>query len=495
MRSTLVLSSLAAVAALGCGVPVDDPTARAGVIAQAIGEPMGGFPTPEERMGIMAINRARSDPATVKGPKSTIYPARPPILWDYDLSRSSRFHAINLRTSHVSLMHSSPCRLNANVGTSGCDGTTNCACAAAVGQSCQNCANVAAVNNCGTDTFTRIGYFSRFATGEVAAAGYSDAWAVVDGWVDEPAGADGHRTNLLDQGITSNVMGFGQTTGQACWSSFTVSDSGMQQGLAIPPIPSASPKPSAPAAGTVRFYAAGADAGGAPGNFNVVVDGKCSAMQLELGDPNLNSAWYSDVQLGAGCHSWWVLGTDGRGGRQTYPTTGALNVSVGGAGCGNDWSAQAPAADCEGAPPMPDLAGGGGRDLSTGGGAYDLAGGIHLDGGGTGKGSGKVGGACTSNADCASGICAFVGSSGYCTAFCDPTAADACPPPLVCGAIEGETRNYCVPSSGSGGGGGSDVNHGGGCSLAGARGSDRPEPAWLALAAAAMLFRRRRARR
>ena len=53
---------------------------------------------------------------------------------------------------------------------------------------------------CGTLTFTRIGYFTAGsvvqASGEVAAAGYHDPMAVVDGWMTEPASADGHRVFL-----------------------------------------------------------------------------------------------------------------------------------------------------------------------------------------------------------------------------------------------------------------------------------------------------------
>jgi len=109
---------------------------------------------------IMAINRGRSDPSTVKGASSTLYPAVAPVAWSYDLSRSSRFHATNLTSSDATLMHTSPCTLNTNVGTSGCDGTVACACATAVPAMCSACAKVDAVNTCGTDPFVRIGYFT-----------------------------------------------------------------------------------------------------------------------------------------------------------------------------------------------------------------------------------------------------------------------------------------------------------------------------------------------
>jgi len=58
---------LSLVLAAGCLSPVDPPvTERQG----AVGEPTNGFPSALERLGLMAINRARSDPQTVKGAQS-----------------------------------------------------------------------------------------------------------------------------------------------------------------------------------------------------------------------------------------------------------------------------------------------------------------------------------------------------------------------------------------------------------------------------------------
>src|SRR6202041_3220254 len=113
---------------------------------------------------------------------------------EYPLEQSSRFHATNLQLGDVTLMHTSPCVLNTNVATSGCTGDPACACAMPVPAMCSDCAMVAAENDCGTDPFTRIHYFYPAANAEVAAAGYRDPWSLMDAWVDEPAGADGHRT-------------------------------------------------------------------------------------------------------------------------------------------------------------------------------------------------------------------------------------------------------------------------------------------------------------
>jgi len=167
----------------------------------------------------MAANRARSDPSTVKGSMSTIYPATAPLVFHKDLARSSRFHATNLETGKAPLMHPSPCTLKTDVGTSGCDGNPSCACT--TGATCNSCGTCAD----GTDPFVRIKYFyTPGGSGEVAAAGYQDPWGVMDGWVDEAAGADGHR--MIVDGASYGLVGFGHAGGTsgACWSTFDVGD-------------------------------------------------------------------------------------------------------------------------------------------------------------------------------------------------------------------------------------------------------------------------------
>src|SRR5207237_10455539 len=172
--------------------------------------------------------------------------------------------------------------LNTHVATANCDGSVACACAAAVPAMCAKCAKVDAVNMCGTAPFTRIGYFTSGtgtnANGEVAAAGYSDPFATVDGWVDEDAGSDGHRRNLLDADFTSDVMGFGNAAGSGCFGSFDVSDSGNAK-VTLPKLPTAAVMPVGGAAGAYTFYATWNDPSlGAPHAINVVVDGACVPM-------------------------------------------------------------------------------------------------------------------------------------------------------------------------------------------------------------------------
>jgi hypothetical protein len=453
-----------------------------------VGEPQNGFPSPAERLGLMMINRARSDPATVKGAQSQMYPAVRPVGWAYELNRSSRFHAMNLELAKANLMHTSPCPLNGNVASANCSGDPACACSSPVPNTCANCAQAPPINNCGTDPFVRIGMFTAGsqvgASGEVAAAGYSDPKAVVDGWMDEAAGQDGHRRNLTDQGISSNVMGYGHAQGANCWPTFDVSDSGQGNPPATK-VPTAAVNPPA-GNGTFTFYATWADGAGAPASIDVVVDGHCTAMTRELGSDTLNATYKVAVPLQAGCSSYWILAKDSGGGRTTYPSSGAVTINVGGAGCGSEFLAQAPAADCENAPP-PDLATNATQDLSFVQRDFSVKPGVDFAGQdlfgrdltGTGAGAG-IGDPCMRHADCDSGVCALDGANGYCTVACDNTPG-SCPAGFVCGLIG--TDPYCIRGA-----------SGGGCSIA-PRTETGGFPLALAAALLGLAIRRRGGRR
>jgi hypothetical protein len=342
------LALIAGCSAASCGSDRTGTLGPSGAVRQAVGEQQNGFPSPWERAVFMAANRARSDPSTVKGPSSTVYPAVKPLVLQYGLEQSARFHAINLTSADVTLMHDSPCTLNTDVATSGCTGLVSCACATPVPTMCAACANVGAVNNgCGTGAFTRIHYFYSAANAEVAAAGYGDPWSVMDGWVDEAAGADGHRTIIDSVGGDEGVAGFGNNSGTgACFSTFDVGDFGPST-TAPPMIASAAPKPISGSPGTFRIYATWNDpAGGAPAALNAVVDGACSAMTKELGDPKLNATYYADVPLTAGCHSVYIIGDSAGGTHAAYPTTTAFTIAVGSGACAEEVAQ--PPASCAG---------------------------------------------------------------------------------------------------------------------------------------------------
>jgi hypothetical protein len=409
MRRLAGVLTLLAVLAFGC---MDAGDASLSERGGAVGEPSNGFPSALERLGLMAINRARSDPETVKGSMSTSYPARPPVIWSLQLNQSSRFHANNLKLSDVTLIHTSACTLNSNVASAGCDGDPSCACASPTPSDCAMCAKVSdPVNNdCGTAPFTRIGYFisggNVSATGEVAAAGYTDPIKTVDGWMDEAAGSDGHRKNLTDQGITSNTMGYGHVSGMpACFSTFDVSDSGSIKNATIPKVPTAAVSPASGNAGSFTFYATWADpTNGAPKTLNVVLDGSCLPMARELGTDMLNATYKATSTLAAGCHVYSIAATDATGAAVAYPTTGALTISVGsGTPCSSDYMATA-VGSCSADGGVSAGTGGtagsatggnggaGGRPAGTGGNAPGGTGG-HATGGTGGRGTGGSPGA------------------------------------------------------------------------------------------------------
>ena len=334
------------------------------------------------------------------------------------LNQSSRFHATNLELADVTLMHTSPCTLKADVATSGCNGDPSCACATPVPSSCAMCAKVEAINTCGTAIATRLGYFTSGTnvtwTGEVAAAGYGDPIAVVNGWMYEAAGSDGHRMNLTDQGITSNTMGYGHATGtKECYSPFDVSDSGNIKNTTIPKIPTAAVSPAGGAAGAFTFYSTWADPSlGAPASINVVVDGACTVLTHELGTDTLNATYKGTATLAAGCHNYYVLARDASGTAVTYPTTGAITLAVGSSTCSSDYLATAPAASCAGdggvvagtggTPGTGGASGIGGAGGKTGTGGKPGTGGAATGTGGTATGTGGTatgtGGAATGGA-------------------------------------------------------------------------------------------------
>src|SRR5689334_20227916 len=70
-----------------------------------------GSPSAWERALFMAANRARSDPATLRGAQSTVFPAVAPLVLIHELELSARFHATTLATGKAPLMHESPCTL------------------------------------------------------------------------------------------------------------------------------------------------------------------------------------------------------------------------------------------------------------------------------------------------------------------------------------------------------------------------------------------------
>jgi hypothetical protein len=409
----------------------------------------------------MAANRARSDPSMVKGADSTVYPATKPLVLEYELELSSRFHATNLQLADVTLMHDSPCTLNTDVATSGCSGDPTCACMTPVPAACAACAMVANPDEgCGTDPFVRIRYFYPAGNAEVAAAGFNDPWSVMDstdGWVMEPAGADGHRMIIDSVGGDFSVAGFGHASGTGdCFTTFDVGDFGPTT-TAPPTIASAAPMPiSGKVAGTFTIYATWNDpTGGAPADLNAVVDGTCTPMTLELGDPTLNATYTASVSLAVGCHSVFIVGDSASKIRTTYPTTTAFTIPVGSGACAAEVAQ--PVAQC------PGVDGGvGGAGLDAGSDA----------GGADGGGDGEAGGVGVIDAGSPTSREAGGAGSG--------------------GGFEAGADGALVTDGGNGGEIGSSTPGGCSCGVATSTGTRR---GWIALGTATLVLPLRRRRR
>jgi hypothetical protein len=343
-----------------------DEAAPPGVAAAALaGVPMSGYPSWDERLQLVAINRGRADPNNVglgtSSSCSTVRTASPPLVYNFDAAQAARFHCRNLLLNGGGLSHDSFCTLRSDIEATMCDGAAACACMA--GTECWSCATL---GGCGTDPWTRTSYFGfTSASGEVGAAGYSDSWTAVEGWITEcPATGEGHRLILTDGANT--VVGPGSyQAGGGCWSGYFFSDLGSMP-VTIPRIPSGIHYPDTGGAGTsFTFYANYYDGAGPPSTISVVIDGTCYPMTTELGTGG-NRTYLYTTSLAGGCHEYYFLANDAGGGLVTYPSSGAYRFTVsGGTACGaGDYVTTQSPASCE-SPNCPDGTCGAGETCSN----------------------------------------------------------------------------------------------------------------------------------
>jgi hypothetical protein len=316
-------------------------------LAGARGVPQDGYPSWSERTVQMYVNRARADPAAdlagcAQCAEKACYGAKPPMVWDYALNRSARFHCDNLAKTGASLQHNSPCTLVSDIaqkyppnGT--CHGEEACACKPGTLNTC------AAGNTC-TDPWGRIGLFGGSGNGENAAMGYGDPHSVFYAWLwegdsDASCGwrySNGHRANILGD---SGTLGVGES------SNFFVQDFGY--GSPAGSLISGSHEPQG-GGGQTEFRANWYDSRGGPGTAWVSVDGDCTALTLERGQPQ-HGTWLGTAAV-SGCHRYAFLFTDSTGGVVRLPEVGTYGV--GDPGSCPDYDA-APATAC-GNPPAPD---------------------------------------------------------------------------------------------------------------------------------------------
>ncbi|MBI4819232.1 MAG: CAP domain-containing protein [Deltaproteobacteria bacterium] len=313
-----------------------------GLILASSGEPIDGFPSWEERVVEVWVNRARADPqADLAGCSScgeaACYSPAPPMSHNHALARAARFHAVNLSLSRAGLQHDSPCTLVSNIGelyTPGpCDGSPSCACEGGA----TGCSAVC------TSFSTRVSLFGAGPRAENAAASGGDPVSTFYQWLHE-ADADpscgwrpsnGHRANILGD---ATAIGVGSSGG------FFVQD--FSYGSPSGRIVVGSHYPES---GRVGFRAAWYDES-PPSRALVAIDGRCLPMSLERGVEPSNATYLADEVVDR-CVRYYFVFEDAAGGVETYPSTGAF-----GAGCGFDWelTRPAPGPSCGPGVPMPD---------------------------------------------------------------------------------------------------------------------------------------------
>lgn len=259
--------------------------------AGAYGEGSGDRPSVEERAIHFYTDEVRIDPDHFDDALSDYSPVDP-LVYNGDLNDAARFYAEDMEEN---------------------------GCFPADHSSCD-----------GTPFETRVrGFYDGAMIGENIAMGYWDPEAAIwEAWLY----SDGHRENMLRVSFEELGTGFAGTVNS--YSSWYVQDFGARGGLTIPEVTSATHSPLYPStASSVKFLAAIYDELDQPAHVQVQVDGLCHEMTV---DRSKEDAWTfgATIQSGAeGCVQWLISVTRVDGTRVTYPDTGSLVMSVGGAEC------------------------------------------------------------------------------------------------------------------------------------------------------------------
>lgn len=333
-------------------------TAASSVFAQN-GVPQNGYPDWQERMVLVYTNRTRADPQAdlavcpttgsttmynvTAGPcaeKACYTTRRAPLAYNYNLSRSSRFHSANLRLTSC-FQHESPCTLVSNISSiweNGCDGSRAC--------SCQGSSTGCAV---GTDPFVRMTMFGGSGSGENIAYGYAEPRRIYYLWLWEPdtnatcgfRQENGHRANMVSGshkslGVGRSVTHYGQDFGGSGTPPTLVAGGHENASNYTQFIPSTG---SANVEFRVNYY----HASGAPSTAEVNVDGTCTTMTLERGIAG-NATYLATIPLsGTSCHRYVFTFKDPNGQTVVLPESGSYGVGASLASCA-DWTSSAPQA-------------------------------------------------------------------------------------------------------------------------------------------------------
>ncbi len=302
--------------------------------ALGYGEPVDGYPSHDERVILVTINRVRAAPndqaagnaAACSTPKDPV----PPVAYDARIGHASRFHCLHLSKNAGGLSHQTFCTLDPAIATNGCDGAASCSCVA--GTECWSCDTL---GGCGSGPNERASIFGfPGGVGEVGAAGYGPSGAAT-GWATECPPDEPHRNTLTSGGY--NVIGTGSGTGGSCWGAYEFADFGSDPAAVVSRIASAVDHDGVLEA---NWY----DVAGDPTSIDAVIDGACTPMEIAVGVNAGNRDYQIPFVPSGACQQWYVIATAPDGTIVRYPDVGSLT-----AGCPEDYvptQLDAPCASC-----------------------------------------------------------------------------------------------------------------------------------------------------
>lgn len=322
MRNLLLI---AAVALSGC-VPSEPPLR---VTQQAVGEPVDGFPSYEERVAWVWANRARQDPAAELADcdqcaDKACYTPNPPLTWSHELGRAARFHSDSLVNNGLGIQHDSPCDVVADIsqkykpGT--CNGEASCACEGGTLGCAGQCPRFDA----------RLRLFGAFAAAEnVHSTG--NPQSAIFGFTHEPYDVstcgygydsmnrpNGHRFNVINSGGSVGI-GIGEN-GRILTMDFG--------GPGEPPSKLVSGVHTPKEGPQLEFHANWYDDAG-PTTALVNVEGECTAMTLDRGTPE-NGAFLATASVPSGCARYRFEFTDASGATVYFPSSGSFGIACAG---------------------------------------------------------------------------------------------------------------------------------------------------------------------
>ncbi len=327
----LTASSLAALVVSGCSTePAPEPvTAPVASTSQALGEPVAGLPSDQERMLLVLMNQARVSARTPNNNECGDYTmeyganvSKAPFVYSREANTGARFSARHMSELGC-FQNENCCELGTAGAGVGCLSPGACT-GAACGQTCD-----AGVGQNATQRYGLFGFNTLSAS--TIARNVPGAYNL---WCDLMRSA-GNRAFIYADAGTQFGAGLFQGVGTTCTNPYWAVAYG-NAATPIPRIPAASamhPPPNPGNTAQLSFAANYFDRSKkAPQRSSVVVAGHCFDLDLAWGTA-ANGTYevrFPDPDvLPNGCHPYYFLFSDGDGARHTYPTIGSLQLALG----------------------------------------------------------------------------------------------------------------------------------------------------------------------